>query len=66
MTAPNYVSAADVLAGWREDVLTGKPPTLYPFGSGDIARIEVGPGLVMLLGGFARGRQDRVHHASRG
>lgn len=46
-----YQSAADVLAGWREDVLTGKPPTLYPIGGGELARIEIGPGLVTLLGG---------------
>lgn len=48
---PHYVAAADLLAGWRDDVLTGKPPTLYPIGSGDLARIEIGPGLVTLLGG---------------
>src|SRR5262245_38350933 len=50
MTA-NYVCAADALAGWREDVLTGKAPTLYPIGTGDLAGIEIGPGLVTLLGG---------------
>src|SRR6476620_2147579 len=46
-----YQVAADVLAGWRDDVLTGKPPVLYPVGAGELARIEVGPGLVTLLGG---------------
>jgi replicative DNA helicase len=46
-----YQSAADVLAGWRDDVLTGKPPTLYPIGAGELARVEVGPGLVTLIGG---------------
>jgi replicative DNA helicase len=51
MTTANYLSAADVLAGWRDDVLAGKPPPLYPIGAGDLARIEIGPGLVMLLGG---------------
>ena len=50
MTA-NYIRAADALASWREDVLTGKPPTLYPVGTGDLARLEIGPGLVTLLGG---------------
>ena len=49
--AANYVSAADVFAGWRDEVLTGQPPTLYPGGSGELARIEIGPGLVTLLGG---------------
>jgi replicative DNA helicase len=46
-----FQSAADVLATWRDDVLTGTPPTLYPVGAGELRRIEVGPGLVMLLGG---------------
>lgn len=48
---PTYQRAADVLHAWREDVLTGQPPTLYPIGAGELARIEVGPGLVTLLGG---------------
>lgn len=48
----NYVSAADVLAGWRDDVLSGRPPTLYPIAiAGDLARVEIGPGLVTLIGG---------------
>lgn len=46
-----YHVAADVLAGWRDDVLSGKPPTLYPVGTGDLSRLEIGPGLVTLLGG---------------
>ncbi len=50
MTA-TYQCAADALAGWRDDVLSGKPPTLYPVGAGELARLEIGPGLVMLLGG---------------
>jgi replicative DNA helicase len=48
---PNYVCAADSLAGWRDDVLSGKPPVLWPLGAGDLARIECGPGAVLLLGG---------------
>jgi replicative DNA helicase len=50
MTA-HFRSAADVLAGWRDDVLSGKPPTLYPVGVGDLERLEIGPGLVTLFGG---------------
>ena len=46
-----YAVAADVLAGWRDDVLTGKPPTLYRCGAGELARIELGPGRVLLIGG---------------
>jgi replicative DNA helicase len=52
MTAKaNYHAAADLLVSWRDDILTGKPPVLYPIGSGELERIEVGPGLVTLLGG---------------
>ncbi len=51
MPDANFQCAADVLNGWRHDVLTGQPPTLYPIGAGELARIEVGPGLVTLIGG---------------
>ncbi|OWK41275.1 DnaB-like helicase C-terminal domain-containing protein [Fimbriiglobus ruber] len=50
MTA-HFVPAADLIAEWQADVLSGKPPTLYPGGEGDLGRIEIGPGLVTLLGG---------------
>jgi replicative DNA helicase len=46
-----YEVAADALGSWRDEVLTGTPPILYPVGVGDMARLEVGPGLVTLLGG---------------
>jgi replicative DNA helicase len=48
---PNFLCGADALAGWREDVLSGKPPVLFPVGPGELARIEIGPGLVSLIGG---------------
>jgi replicative DNA helicase len=48
---PTYQTGADLLDAWRDDVVTGKPPVLYPVGAGELARIEVGPGLVTLLGG---------------
>ena len=50
-TEPIYQTAADVFDAWRGDVLTGGPPTLYPIGSGELARIEIGPKLVTLIGG---------------
>ena len=31
------------------------PPVLWPAGSGDLERIELGPGLVVLLGGAPGG-----------
>jgi replicative DNA helicase len=51
MPDASFVTAADALAGWRDDVLSGKPPTLFPVGTGGLSRIEIGPGLVTLLGG---------------
>jgi replicative DNA helicase len=47
----SFIRAADALAGWRDDVLSGKPPVLFPVGTGDLAGIEIGPGMVALLGG---------------
>lgn len=51
MTTAQYTVAADALAAWRDDVLQGTPPVLFPIGTGDLARLEIGPGLVTLLGG---------------
>ncbi|MBN2559404.1 MAG: AAA family ATPase [Phycisphaerae bacterium] len=52
MTAKaRYVTAADALGDWRDDVLTGKAPVLYSVGSGELAWLEVGPQLVTLIGG---------------
>ena len=47
----NYTTAADLFDQWRDDLLTGKPPTRYPVGTGLLERIEIGPGLVTLFGG---------------
>jgi replicative DNA helicase len=47
----NFLSAADVFDTWRDDVHTGAPPVLYPIGSGELGRIEIGPKLVTLIGG---------------
>lgn len=48
----NYLTAADAFDGWRDDILTGKPPTLYKLGAADaLGQVSIGPGLVMLLGG---------------
>jgi replicative DNA helicase len=51
MSEARYQSTADLLDPWRDDVLSGKPPILYPVGSDELARIEIGPGLVTLVGG---------------
>ncbi len=54
-TKARYQRAADVLDAWRDDVVTGTSPTLYPAGSGELAQVEIGPGLVFLLGGAPGG-----------
>jgi replicative DNA helicase len=51
VTGANYITAADTFDQWRDDVLTGTPPTFYPIASGELARIEIGPRLVTLIGG---------------
>lgn len=48
MSTARFTSVADMLDGWRDDVLTGKGPTLFPCG---IDGIDIGPGLVTLIGG---------------
>jgi replicative DNA helicase len=51
MNEAHFRTAADLFAGWRDDVLSGTPPKLFPVGTGELARLEIGPGLVALLGG---------------
>lgn len=49
--APRFQTAADLFDGWKDDLLSGKPPTLFVCGDGNLAKIELGPGLVALFGG---------------
>jgi len=52
MKKANYITAADALEDWRDDLMTGKPPTLYRVAeSGPLADIEIGPKLITLFGG---------------
>ncbi len=51
MTNATYISAADALDGWKDDLLSGRKPTFWPVGDAPLDRIELGPGLVILLGG---------------
>src|SRR5262245_59454327 len=55
MPDASFLAAGDVLAGWRDDLMAGTPPVLYPVGTGELGRVEVGPGLVTLLGGAPGG-----------
>jgi replicative DNA helicase len=51
MSTASFQATADILDGWRDDVLSGRGPTLFPVGTGAVGRIEIGPGLVTLIGG---------------
>jgi replicative DNA helicase len=51
MANASFIVGADALADWRDDVLSGKPPVLFPVGTGELSRLEIGPGTVTLIGG---------------
>lgn len=54
MTKPKgrFVTGADAIDAWRDDLLTGKAPTLYRIAeSGPLAGVEIGPKLITLIGG---------------
>jgi replicative DNA helicase len=46
-----FQTAADVWHSWRDALLSGQAPTLFPLGVGELGGIEIGPGLVTLIGG---------------
>jgi len=43
--------AAEVFDDWRDELLAGRPPQIYPVGAGPLLQFEVGPGVVSLIGG---------------
>lgn len=45
-----FLSAADAIADWRDDVLSGERPPRWSVGDG-FEVVEIGPGQVVLLGG---------------
>jgi replicative DNA helicase len=51
MADARFLAGADALADWRDDLLSGRKPTLYPAGTGALANVQIGPGLVTLIGG---------------
>jgi replicative DNA helicase len=52
MTEPqHYQTASEVFESWRDELLSNTPPVFYPIGQGDLARLEIGPGLVSMFGG---------------
>lgn len=52
MNAARFLIASDAVDTWRDDVLTGNPPTFYRAAeSGPLSRIDIGPKLITLIGG---------------
>ena len=52
MAKSNYITAADAIDSWRDDVLKGNPPTFFRIAeTGPLSRIEIGPKLITLIGG---------------
>ncbi|TWT41526.1 DnaB-like helicase C-terminal domain-containing protein [Botrimarina hoheduenensis] len=46
-----YETAGNLLGTWRDDLMTGERPPRWPVGPAVFDPIELGPGLVVLLGG---------------
>lgn len=46
-----YLPAADAFDDWRDKLLSGERPKRWPVGSAGFDSVELGPGLVLLLGG---------------
>jgi replicative DNA helicase len=46
-----YETAGDLLGSWRDDLMTGERPPRWAVGPPVFDSIEMGPGIVMLLGG---------------
>ncbi len=52
MNKGRFITAADAFDNWRDDLLTGKPPTFYKIAAdGPLSDIEIGPKLITLVGG---------------
>jgi replicative DNA helicase len=48
----NYLTAADTFDDWKNDLLSGEPPTFFRIAEhGPLSQVEVGPRLVTLFGG---------------
>ena len=50
-----YRSATEAIVDWREDLLSGRPPVRWPVGPGAWEDVQLGPGLIILLGGAPGG-----------
>ena len=60
-----FQTAADLLGGWRDDVLSGTPPTMFPIGDRRAGPYRNRSGTCNAAWRGTGGRQNRLHHASR-
>ena len=52
MNEAKFITAADAMDNWREQILIGEPPKFYPIAdNGPLSKIEMGPKLITLIGG---------------
>jgi replicative DNA helicase len=56
MNQKRFITAAEAMENWRDDLFLGKPPTFFPIAErGPLSRIEIGPKLITLIGGAPGG-----------
>jgi len=51
MSIAKYITASEALDQWRDKLESGEKPKFYPIGTGELERIEIGPGLISMFGG---------------
>jgi replicative DNA helicase len=51
MNAGAWMTADELFESWRNDLVDGRAPVLWPWGDGPLNTVEIGPGLVVLFGG---------------
>lgn len=48
---PRFQTFDELMPAWKEDLNAGRRPIRYTVGTGELAKVEIGPGRVTLLGG---------------
>ena len=48
---PTFSKATDLMSDYRTEAFNGTPPELYVCGEGSLRKMEIGPGVLLLLGG---------------
>jgi replicative DNA helicase len=52
MSIAKYITASEALGQWRDKLESGEKPRFYPLGTGELERIEIGPGNIVMAGGM--------------